>query len=78
MIARMHDGHAHMMSGWMSGWMALWAGLALGLSVLAVVATVWLVRHLGGGHRDVLKRRYAAGEISREEFLQRREDLAGR
>lgn len=81
MIAMMHDGGGHMMSDWMGGWLALWAALAVALIVLAVVATFWLVRHLSGGdrsHQDVLARRYATGEISREEFLQRREDLAQR
>ena len=81
MIAMMHDSDGHMMSGWMSGWIALWAVLALALIVLAVVATLWLVRNLSGGsssQHDVLERRYAAGEISREEFLQRRDDLTRR
>jgi putative membrane protein len=81
MISMMHDGGGHMMPGWMGGWMALWGVLAIALIVLAVVATIWLVRHLSGGgssHQDVLKRRYAAGEISREEFLQRRNDLSRR
>ena len=77
MIAMMHGSAGHMM--W--GWMALWAVLVLALIVLAVAATVWLVRHLAGGNRsprDVLERRYAAGELSREEFLQQRDDLARR
>ena len=81
MGAMMHDSDGHMMSGWMSGWMALWAVLALALIVLAVVATAWLVRNLAdrsSSHHEVLERRYAAGEISREEFLQRREDLSRR
>ena len=86
-IAMMHgDGDGMMggsMSGWMGGWMLLWAVLALALIVLAVVATVWLVRHLsgsrsGGGSAEVLDRLYASGEIDRREFLQRREDLARR
>ena len=82
-IAMMHGGGDHMMSGWMSGWMALWGLLALALVVLAVVATVWLFKHLtssdsGSAPVDALERRYAAGEIDREEFLQRREDLTRR
>ena len=32
----------------------------------------------GDGHGRVLERRYAAGDIDREEFLQHREDLARR
>ena len=79
-IATMHDSDGHMMQGWMSAWMALWAVLAVALIVLAVVAAVWLVRHLSSGrsHQHVLERQYAAGEISREEFLLRRDDLARR
>jgi putative membrane protein len=77
----MHDSDGHMMAGWMTGWMALWAAVALALIALAVVAAVWLVRDRSGGnrsHQDLLERRYAAGEIDREEFLQRRDDLARR
>ena len=53
------------------------------LIVLAVVASIWLIKHLTGSglgdeHGRVLERRYAAGDIDREEFLQRREDLARR
>lgn len=82
-IAMMHGDGDHMMSGWMGGWMVLWGLLALALVVLAVVATIWLIKHLTSSgssdeHRQVLERRYAAGEIDREEFLQRRDDLARR
>ena len=34
------------MGGFMAGWMALWGLLAVALLVLAVVATVWLVKDL--------------------------------
>ena len=81
-ITMVHGDGDHMMSGWMSGWMVLWGALALALLVLAVVATVWLVKHLNGSsgseHQRVLDRRYAAGDIDRGEFLQRRDDLARR
>lgn len=82
-IAMMHGDGNNMMNGWMNGWLGLWAVLALALVVLAVVATIWLIKHLnssgtGNEHGKVLERRYAAGEIDREEFLQRREDLARR
>ena len=86
-IAMMH-GHGDdmmggSMSGVMGGWMLLWALLALALIVLAVVATVWLVKHLSGsgsgsGSREILERRYADGEIDRDEYLQRRGDLTRR
>jgi putative membrane protein len=79
----MHADGDHMMSGLMGSWMVLWVLLALALIVLAVVATVWLVKHLsssgsGPDDRRILERRYASGEIDREEFLQRRDDLARR
>ena len=81
-IAMMHEDGDHMMSGWMSGWMALWAVLAVALLVLTVVATIWLLKQLSGGngseHQRLLERRYAAGEIDRDEFLQRRDDLSSR
>jgi putative membrane protein len=82
-IAMMHEDGDHMMNGWMGGWMALWGVLALALVVLTVVATVWLVKHLsssgnGSDDRRILERRYASGDIDREEFLQRRDDLARR
>lgn len=82
-IAMMDGNGDHMMSGWVNGWMTLWAVLALALVVLAVVATIWLLKHLNGSgtgeeHGKVLERRYAAGDIDRDEFLQRREDLARR
>ena len=69
--------------GW--GW-----GLGMGIGGLAMLA-FWgalivgiflLVRGLGGGHgrwedspMEVLKRRYAKGEITREEYEQMRKDL---
>jgi putative membrane protein len=82
-LAMMHGDGDHMMSGWIGSWIALWAVLALALIVLAVVATVWLVKHLsssgsGSDDRRILERRYASGDMDREEFLQRRDDLARR
>ena len=75
-----------MMSG--QGWMR---GLGMGLGSLAMltfwgalmVGVVVLVRVLGTGPArhghvlplDVLKRRYAAGEITREEYEQTRREL---
>ena len=34
------------MGGFMAGWMVVWGLLAIALLVLAVVATVWLVKDL--------------------------------
>lgn len=70
-------------------WALLWTLVGLAILVLAVVGTVWLVRSMGGSHRstgsgpggspiDDLERRYARGEIDREEFLRAREDLSRR
>lgn len=73
----------------MGAWvMLLWGLVGLALLVLVVLAIVWLARSLlagpGGGRRDrdgteeILRRRYAAGEISREEYMRLREDLRSR
>lgn len=70
------------MTGFMTGWMALWGLLVLALLVLAVVGSVWLIKSLTSGrsavapsHQDELGRRYAAGEIDREDYLRRKQDL---
>lgn len=68
----------------MGMWMLLWGLLGVALLVLAVLSIVWLVRNLsrapgGGGGVDPaeqeLRRRYAAGQIDREEYQQRLGDL---
>ena len=68
--------------GWMWG-----LGMGIGGVVMLVfwgallVGLVLLVRAVGGGRSeqslplDVLKRRYAAGQITREEFEEIRKDL---
>jgi putative membrane protein len=74
--------------GMMGGWfMVLWTLLILAVIALAVAGVVWLVRNmdrsrgdggLGSGRsaaRDELDRRFAAGELSRDEYLQHRRDL---
>lgn len=53
---------------------------------LLIIAVVALARWMGGGTgngsgrvrtaRDILDERYARGEIDREEYLRRREDMA--
>ena len=68
--------------GW---WMSGGIGMLL-FSVFLILGIVYLVRHLtsrgqppSGGERtplDILKRRYAGGEISREEFERMRKDLS--
>ncbi|MBA2316426.1 MAG: SHOCT domain-containing protein [Euzebyales bacterium] len=75
-------GGGGMMGGmWALGIVWLLAGLVV--IALMVAAIVWLVRsQTGDGRRGVddarseLDRRYAAGEVAREDYLQRRGDLA--
>jgi putative membrane protein len=79
-----------MMFGYGNGWAFFLMSLFMIVLVAAiVVAVVFAVRgtSMGGpsdrspssptveSPKDILKRRYAAGEIDREEFLQRLHDL---
>lgn len=61
----------------------LWGLLGLALLVLAVVASIWLAKRLSPGPsgssegpEEVLRRRYAAGEIDRDEFLRMQSELS--
>lgn len=65
-------------------WMMLWGLIGLAVLVLAVLGIVWLVRNPTIARRDdersdpaeqELRRRYAAGQIDREEYQQRLTDL---
>jgi putative membrane protein len=74
-----------MMTGVMGGVMLFWGLLGLALLVLAVVATIWLAKRISPsasrsteGPEDVLRRRYAAGEIDRDEFLRVQSELTRR
>lgn len=75
-----------MMGGGMAGVVIFWVILGLVLLALASTALIWMVRAL---HRqdqvpqppqsrptDELDRRYAAGELSREQYLQRKADIS--
>ncbi len=78
-----------MMHDWVggSGWMWLMPLFGIAWFALLVVAIVLVVRWIGHGNgargasassaRDILDERYARGEIDREEYLQRRNDIAG-
>ncbi len=83
-------GHPHMWGyggGW--GWMMIY-GLLMMIVVIAVIVAlvVLLVRRLGGGARptdlappgkaplDILKARFAHGEIDKEEYEERRRLLS--
>ncbi|MDK3256642.1 SHOCT domain-containing protein [Blastococcus capsensis] len=80
-----HDGgmmDGGMMMGMMGGWMLLWALVGLALLVAGVLAAIWLVKHrspardAGPASEEVLRRRYAAGEIDREDYLRMQRDLS--
>lgn len=74
--------------GW--GWGGMWLGPLFMIAVLAVliVGIVVLVRWIGGSGtdgggrvrtpREILDERYARGEIDRDEYQRRRDDIAGR
>ncbi len=70
--------------GGMMAWMAIWGLVGLALLVLAIVGTVWLVRRPTNERdsksavespEEVLRRRYAAGEMDEDEYLRRRSGL---
>jgi putative membrane protein len=77
----------HMMGGGMmdGAFMWFWAIFALLVLALLVVGVVWLVRTLARSGptsttstaRQELDLRYARGELTREEYQQRRADLEG-
>jgi len=78
----------NMMGGGMMGGAFMWFWVLFAVVVLAllVVGVVWLVRTLAGPGpggststaRQELDLRYARGDLTREEYLQRRSDLEGR
>ncbi|MCJ7807793.1 MAG: SHOCT domain-containing protein [Dehalococcoidia bacterium] len=85
------DGSWHMTGPWMmgsGGWgwfMPLFMLIFLGLIIWAIVAVVRGVGQFGGSYNgrnradpalEVLKARYAKGEISQEEFEQIRKNLS--
>jgi putative membrane protein len=66
--------------GWMGAWM--WLGWIVGLGLLVLL--VWAVARAAGSPtaprqddspETILKRRYASGEIDREEYERRLTDL---
>lgn len=69
--------------GWGGGWMML---IWLALLVLVIVAAFQLYKRSSSppqtGSRssglDLLEERYARGEVSRDEYLQKKHDLQGR
>jgi putative membrane protein len=80
------------MQGWGMGGGMGWGGgmilgplLTIGLVILLIALIAPFVRSFGGGTagpraptaRDILDERYAKGEIDREEYLRRRQDIGG-
>ena len=78
--------------GMMGGWGSMGGfGLIIWLVILAVIVAglVWFIRSqpLAGGREpaverrsaglEVLEERYARGEINREEYLQKKQDIVG-
>jgi putative membrane protein len=75
-----------MMSGGMMGWMFLWPLVGLVVLSAVIVASLLVVRRYwnraGRPGRtdaalDVLRERFARGEVDREEFERRRQVLEG-
>lgn len=76
----------HMMGGWGMGWFGML--FSLFFWILVIVAIVYLIKYLarasrgdqkpvqqGSNAMDILKERYARGEIDRNEFEQMKNDL---
>ncbi|OGG78515.1 hypothetical protein A3A36_00445 [Candidatus Kaiserbacteria bacterium RIFCSPLOWO2_01_FULL_52_12b] len=67
------------------GWGMGWFGGSIMMIIfwaLFIALIVWVVREVGGKHSrsgsqaiDILKERYAKGEISKEEFESKKKDL---
>jgi putative membrane protein len=74
------NGH---MSDWGPGWWIVMGLMMLAFWGLLIAGVVWLIRYLPHGrHREptalqLLERRLALGEISVEEYEERRRALAG-
>ncbi|MCP3820251.1 SHOCT domain-containing protein [Streptomyces sp. A3M-1-3] len=81
-----------MMSG-MGAWMLLWGLVGLVFLALVILGLVWLarllIRNTAGDNttgrpagaeapQDILRRRYAAGDIDEDEFLRRMSGLGQR
>jgi len=64
------------MEGWWILGIIFWVALLVGI----VLLVVWLVKTVSGRGRqesalDILKKRYARGEITKEEFEEKKRDL---
>lgn len=69
--------------GWMGSWMLFGIVFWILISAGIVLLVVWVVQKaMGGGGGgtegsalEILKKRYASGEISKEEFEEKKRDL---
>ncbi|MDO8514014.1 MAG: SHOCT domain-containing protein [bacterium] len=68
--------------GWLMGLGGIWMLFNVLWWVVVVAAIIWLVRRFfgtsrsgGGSPLDILKGRYAKGEIDKEEFESKKKDL---
>ena len=85
---RWDDWYGHGMMGWgVMGWLGAVMMLIFWIVIIAAVVILvrWLVSadrlQTGGAGRtesalDILKKRYARGEISKEEFEEKRKDIS--
>lgn len=78
------NGMDGMGGGMMLIWMLIWGLVGLAIFALAVAGSVWLVRHSGGlrqpegteeSPEEIVRRRYAAGELDEDEYHRRRAGL---
>lgn len=70
----------HHMDGWGGGWIWVWGSLMMLSWVVIIAAAVWFLgrqrdRDRPSRARDTLDERYASGELSSEEYRERREHL---
>lgn len=79
-------GWGNHMGDWGAGWWILMTVLMVAFWGLVIFGVVWLVQSLAGGHPsghgrsaiEILDRRLASGEISPDEYRQRRGALTGK
>ncbi len=81
-------GPNHEWAPWMMGWSFFWLIplMFIVFWILVIVALVYFIRWLASSGRrpipaadsalDILKKRYARGEISKEEFEEKKKDLS--
>ena len=82
----MHDWNMWWGGGGVGMWFGpLWMFVWLALVVAVIVAVIRWLSEKGGsgdrpgrGARDILDERYARGEIDRDEYMKRKQDIAGR